>query len=60
MPAAAKRPRVEEEDEDEEEEDSSADEELDLDMLKCYSTPDILICGNCRWGDGGGRGGGVG
>jgi len=24
------------------------DEELDLDSLKTYSAPDILICGNCR------------
>ena len=25
------------------------DEEIDLDALKTYSTPDILICGNCRY-----------
>ena len=24
------------------------DEEIDLDALKSYSAPDILICGNCR------------
>ena len=27
------------------------DEEIDLDALKCYSAPDILICGNCRYVD---------
>ena len=49
MPAAAKRARVEEEDEvDEVDEDDEVPEELDLDNLKTYSTPDILICGNCR------------
>jgi hypothetical protein len=48
MAAAAKRARVEE-DEEEEEDDSPAEEELDLDTLKVYSTPDILICGNCRY-----------
>ena len=25
------------------------EEEIDLDALKTYSTPDILICGNCRF-----------
>ena len=25
------------------------DEEIDLDALKSYSAPDILICGNCRF-----------
>ena len=24
------------------------DEEIDLEALKSYSAPDILICGNCR------------
>ena len=24
------------------------DEEIDLDSLKSYSSPDVLICGNCR------------
>ena len=28
--------------------DIAMDEEVDLDALKTYSTPDILICGNCR------------
>ena len=28
--------------------DMVMDEEIDLDALKCYSAPDILICGNCR------------
>ncbi len=48
MAGTAKRARVEEEEEEEEEVDSSPEEELDLDNLKAYSTPDILICGNCR------------
>ena len=30
--------------------DMAMDEEIDLDALKTYSTPDILICGNCRCG----------
>ena len=25
------------------------DEEIDLDSLKSYSSPDVLICGNCRF-----------
>ena len=41
----AKRARVDEDDHDDEE---SVDEEIDLDNLKSYCTPDILICGNCR------------
>ena len=28
--------------------DMVMDEEIDLDALKTYGTPDILICGNCR------------
>ena len=28
--------------------DMCLDEEVDLSLLKTYSTPDILICGNCR------------
>ncbi len=48
MAGTPKRARVEEEEEEEEEVDSSPEEELDLDNLKTYSTPDILICGNCR------------
>ena len=28
--------------------DMVLDEEIDLDALKTYGTPDILICGNCR------------
>ena len=28
--------------------DMVMDEEMDLDALKTYGTPDILICGNCR------------
>jgi len=42
----AKRARVD--DDDNEDEDESVDEEIDLDNLKSYCTPDILICGNCR------------
>lgn len=49
----AKRPRVEEggadaNDNEMTETDMAMDEEIDLDALKTYSTPDILICGNCR------------
>ena len=29
--------------------DMVMDEEIDLDALKSYSAPDILICGNCRF-----------
>ena len=28
--------------------DMVMDEEIDLEALKSYSAPDILICGNCR------------
>jgi len=28
--------------------DIPMEEEIDMENLKCYSTPDILICGNCR------------
>jgi len=28
--------------------DCPMDEEIDLDSLKSYSSPDVLICGNCR------------
>ena len=41
----AKRARV---DEEENEDEESVDDEIDLDNLKAYITPDILICGNCR------------
>lgn len=49
----AKRPRVDEltsegADSESPENDIPMDEELDLDSLKTYATPDILICGNCR------------
>ena len=29
--------------------DCPMDEEIDLDSLKSYSSPDVLICGNCRF-----------
>ena len=29
--------------------DMVMDEEIDLEALKTYSAPDILICGNCRF-----------
>ena len=29
--------------------DCPMDEEIDLNSLKCYSSPDVLICGNCRF-----------
>jgi len=49
----AKRPRVEDSngdtnDSETTDNDMVMDEEIDLDALKTYSTPDILICGNCR------------
>jgi len=44
--ATAKRARVE--DEGEAEEEDALDDDVDIDNLKAYSTPDILICGNCR------------
>merc|ERR1719282_1310719 len=47
----AKRARVEEGDSNDSEvadTDMVMDEEIDLDALKSYSAPDILICGNCR------------
>eukprot|EP00092_Neocalanus_flemingeri_P011216 GFUD01012082.1.p1 GENE.GFUD01012082.1~~GFUD01012082.1.p1 ORF type:complete len:277 (+),score=53.60 GFUD01012082.1:149-979(+) len=49
----AKRPRVEDangdtNDSETTDNDMVMDEEIDLDTLKTYSTPDILICGNCR------------
>jgi len=49
----AKRPRVEDangetNDSETTDNDMVMDEEIDLDALKSYSTPDILICGNCR------------
>ena len=28
--------------------DCAMEEEIDMDSLKCYSAPDVLICGNCR------------
>ena len=28
--------------------DCPMDEEIDLDSLKTYTSPDVLICGNCR------------
>jgi len=48
----AKRPRVDDADCSVDSEtadtDMVMDEEIDLDALKSYSAPDILICGNCR------------
>jgi len=49
----AKRPRVDDangdtDDNEVNDSDIAMDEEVDLDALKTYSTPDILICGNCR------------
>ena len=51
---AAKRPREEDANGDTSDffartdTDMVMDEEIDLDALKTYGTPDILICGNCR------------